>query len=251
MAQNDNLMPEKYFAVSKTDGCLYLYDKSATPNQTTGKYTKFEGGGGTVTGIKIGTTDYTPVSGIVTLPEYPTASSGGNTASWGSSVTVGTVGGIDLKFTMPSNPNTNTTYSLSVSGTSIKLTPSSGTADTITVPYATYAGLLAYSHTNEINFKGGAQGTVYFNYRNADTDAAATSANITYKFCNYNNDTSKTTIEAASFTGNAATATKATQDGNGNVISSTYLKSVPKASSSVYGGAKIYASGDVLYITTT
>ena len=67
--QNDNLMPDKYFAISKTDGCLYLYDKSATPNQTTGKYTKFEGGG-SVTEIKVGTTTYTPTSGVISLPEY-------------------------------------------------------------------------------------------------------------------------------------------------------------------------------------
>lgn len=67
--QDDNVMPDKYFAISKTDGCLYLYDKSATANQTTGKYTKFEGGG-SVTSVKVGTTTYTPTSGVISLPEY-------------------------------------------------------------------------------------------------------------------------------------------------------------------------------------
>ena len=47
LAINDNLMPSKYLSVCQDDGYIYLYDKSATPNSTTGKFTKFEGGGGT------------------------------------------------------------------------------------------------------------------------------------------------------------------------------------------------------------
>ena len=46
LAVNDNLMPSKYLTICQDDGYIYLYDKSATPNQTTGKFTKFEGGGG-------------------------------------------------------------------------------------------------------------------------------------------------------------------------------------------------------------
>ena len=41
--------------------------------------------------------------------ETYTASSSNPTASWGSAVTVGTVGGVDLKFTMPSAPSYNDT----------------------------------------------------------------------------------------------------------------------------------------------
>jgi hypothetical protein len=41
---NDNLMPDYYFTVCQDDGCFYLYDKSATASQTTGKFAKFEGG---------------------------------------------------------------------------------------------------------------------------------------------------------------------------------------------------------------
>ena len=67
---------------------------------------------------------------------------------------------------------------------------------------ADYAGLLSYQHTNEINFKGGEQQTCYFNYRNADTDASGTSANIEYRFCNYTDETSKTTVTAGTFNGN-------------------------------------------------
>lgn len=42
---NDNLMPSKYLTVCQDDGYIYLYDKEATASQTTGKFTKFEGGG--------------------------------------------------------------------------------------------------------------------------------------------------------------------------------------------------------------
>lgn len=46
VAVNDNLMPSYYFTVCQDDGFIYLYDKSATPSSQTGKFTKFEGGGG-------------------------------------------------------------------------------------------------------------------------------------------------------------------------------------------------------------
>lgn len=42
---NDNLMPAKYLTVCQDDGKIYLYDKSATPSPTTGKFSVFEGGG--------------------------------------------------------------------------------------------------------------------------------------------------------------------------------------------------------------
>ena len=43
---NDNLMPNKYLTICQDDGAIYLYDKSAVPSVETGKFTKFEGGGG-------------------------------------------------------------------------------------------------------------------------------------------------------------------------------------------------------------
>ena len=43
---NDNLMPAYYFTICQDDGYIYLYDKTATPTVTTGKFTKFEGSGG-------------------------------------------------------------------------------------------------------------------------------------------------------------------------------------------------------------
>ena len=43
---NDNLMPAYYFTVCQDDGYIYLYDKSATATAESGKFKKFEGGGG-------------------------------------------------------------------------------------------------------------------------------------------------------------------------------------------------------------
>ena len=43
---NDNLMPAYYLTICQDDGFIYLYDKTATPSGTTGKFKKFEGGGG-------------------------------------------------------------------------------------------------------------------------------------------------------------------------------------------------------------
>lgn len=45
LTANDNLMPAKYLTVCQDDGKIYLYDKSATPSQETGKFSVFEGGG--------------------------------------------------------------------------------------------------------------------------------------------------------------------------------------------------------------
>jgi hypothetical protein len=42
---NDNLMPAYYFTICQDDGGIYLYDKSATASEETGKFRKFEGGG--------------------------------------------------------------------------------------------------------------------------------------------------------------------------------------------------------------
>lgn len=61
-----------------------------------------------------------------------------NVAEWDEEVLVGKINNQEFKFTMPSNPDTNTTYSLtqdSTDGHKITLTPSpSGTPQTITIP---------------------------------------------------------------------------------------------------------------------
>ena len=39
---NDNQMPEKYFAMCKDDGNIYVYDKSNEVDETTGKFRIYE-----------------------------------------------------------------------------------------------------------------------------------------------------------------------------------------------------------------
>lgn len=47
LAVDDDLMPNRYFTVCQDDGKLYMYDKNATPNAQTGKYSIVSGGGNT------------------------------------------------------------------------------------------------------------------------------------------------------------------------------------------------------------
>ncbi len=46
LAANDNLMPSKYLTICQDDGFIYLYDKTNTADEQTGKFRKFEGGSG-------------------------------------------------------------------------------------------------------------------------------------------------------------------------------------------------------------
>lgn len=87
-----------------------------------------------------------------------------------------------------------------------------GTEITTISGNAATASLLSYSHTNEINFKGGMQVNCYFNYRNADTNTEdGDTTAINYKFCNYTRATAYSTVTAGTFvgafSGNATTAT--------------------------------------------
>ena len=97
-----------------------------------------------------GITDAKIANGVITLgsntitplTSHQTVSNKGTTLAWETTSTIATIGGTDIKVTMPSNPNTNTTYTLGADATNnkITLTPSSGNVQSITVPYATSAG---------------------------------------------------------------------------------------------------------------
>ena len=71
---------------------------------------------------------------------------------------------------------------------------------------AATADSLFYRHGNEINCKGGAPASCYFNYRNADTEEPSPVDTMQYIFCNYSSDTSKSVLKAGSFDGNTAKA---------------------------------------------
>ena len=76
------------------------------------------------------------------------------------------------------------------------------------------ADSLFYSHGNEINFKGGAQPQCWFNYRNADTEGPSPVNTMSYVFCNYSEDTSKSVIKAGSFNGTADRAVEVVDYGD-------------------------------------
>jgi len=71
---NDNQMPDKYFAICKDDGKLYLYDKSkvvdtlgrSTDEEDTGKFTLFSAA--TITSIVVNGEELPCNDGIIDLP---------------------------------------------------------------------------------------------------------------------------------------------------------------------------------------
>lgn len=72
------------------------------------------------------------LAGFVDTSSFLTAQdvvNGGNTASWGSSVTIGTVGGVSLTFTMPANPDTHYTAVPVLGGSSATTNATTATAD--------------------------------------------------------------------------------------------------------------------------
>ena len=199
----------KYTATSASAG---TWDHTAYYALHSGNFTT-TGSGNAVTSVAFdsSTQKLTFTKGSTFLTSHQSVSDKNVTLAWGTQKTIATIGSTDIHVTLPSNPNTNTTYTLGTSGNNVTLTPSSGSVQSITVPYATKANLLNYTHNNEINFSGGKQATCYFNYRDADTDAVDTGetpVSIDYRFCDYRNSTAYTTITAANFAGNASTATK-------------------------------------------
>lgn len=67
---------------------------------------------------------------------------------------------------------------------------------------ATTASFITYTHTNEINFKGGRQANCYFNYRCADDDSTETPQACTYYFDSYGgNNYSASTVYAGAIYG--------------------------------------------------
>lgn len=185
--------------------------------------------------------------------------------------------------------NTNTTYTLGTSGNNVTLTPSSGSVQSITVPYAANAatsgslkitgygtGNLTFYQAND-DF-GGTEGRkgnnadnywshyIIANHGNGETyyhytlrlpfwgspqyqrkiGGSTATANRTrwLDIITEENYTSYTVTKTGggasgswgiSITGNASTSTKATQDGDGNTISSTYLRA--RSSVTTDGGA--------------
>ena len=89
------------------------------------------------------------------LTSHQSVVNGGNTASWGASVTVGTVGGTALTFTMPANPNTDTKNTTGADNTTSKIYLVGPTAQTSSNGNArTYSNSECYASGGYIYSKG-------------------------------------------------------------------------------------------------
>lgn len=89
------------------------------------------------------------------LTSHQSVVNGGNTASWGASVTVGTVGGTALTFTMPANPNTDTKNTTGADNTTSKIYLVGPTAQTSSNGNArTYSNSECYASGGYLYSKG-------------------------------------------------------------------------------------------------
>ena len=91
-------------------------------------------------------------------------------STWGGRYTIATVGGTDIHITMPSNPNTNTTYTFEGGTNKFMVTPSGGSAQTVTV---------TPSITNNITGSGTSGSLAKFNGANTVTDGPALGSDTT------------------------------------------------------------------------
>ena len=67
------------------------------------------------------------------LTSHQTVTNKAATLAWGSSKTVATIGSTDITVSLPSNPNSNTTYTFTDGTNGFTVTPSGGTAQTVMV----------------------------------------------------------------------------------------------------------------------
>ena len=120
------------------------------------------------------------------------------------------------------------------------------------------ASKLAYQSGNEINFvtNGTLPYIIHFNWKNGYTNAkTGTSSDISYYFENYNCEYNHTTLYAAQFSGNAATATTATKVGkslkmansksfDGSAEVSLFTNDLIPAISKTYESTSYYATAN-------
>ena len=152
---------------SKGQKITETYIKGLSVNGTTITYTKGDDSTGTITtkdttySSKSAASGGTDVSLVTSGEKYTwnnkanafTVTNGGNTASWGNSVTVGTVAGTALTFKMPANPNTDTHYTAK----NVVASKSTGTANVTAATSNPYLNLIengAVRSTHQIKGNG-------------------------------------------------------------------------------------------------
>ena len=142
------------------------------------------------------------------LTEHQTVTNSAPTLSWNTTSTIGSVGGTNLTVNMPSNPNTDTQMTQNVSTTN-----------------ATYPVLLCPT-ANATSNQGAKSGLFASVVKVNPSTGMVTASGFT------GNVIGNCSGSSGSCTGNATTATtatKATQDANGNVINTTYATKLENA----------------------
>ena len=232
------------FAGYRTGSSLWSYIK--------GKMTSDTGvniSGNAATATKLGTAD----KGTSTKPIYlaagvPTECS---TYAGGTAVTLNNASKAG---------STASFYAPTAGGTANYVLIGNGTTSAPTwaekAPKASVADYVNMLHTNEVNFKNvptsGNKERVWFNYRNGDTDAAGPDNLITaYYFGNRNLATTGVTLYAENFSGNASTATTATNSNKSKVSADTTHKLYIVGASAADGTQQELKSDTGIYATTT
>ena len=110
------------------------------------------------------------------------------TLSWGTKSKVATIGSTDIHVTMPSNPNTNTTYTIATGDNNgqIKVTPSSGSAYNVSVKglgSAAYVNADTSATANTVAKRQG-NGYLYATYFNQSSGAETPSTSSYAFYCN-------------------------------------------------------------------
>lgn len=170
---------------------------------------------GTVTQVKVGSTAYDPSSGIVSLPAYPTNNFSGTTFYSGKS---------DTSEHNANNAIKNGHYYYNSNGPSTTLGASTADGALYVQSYSdSWVGQVAQDYHNGRLFVRGKNNGTWQNWLKV-----IDSGNIGSQSVNY-----------ATSAGSATSATSATKDGDGNTISSTYLK---LSGGTLTGGLKIQSS---------
>lgn len=201
-----------------TDGSTYVRMTSAERTKLSGIATGATANTGTIT--KVGNTS----SGAVTV------SSSNNTASFGNAVTVGSVGGIDLKFTMPANPNTDT----SVTSVDNHYTPSANANSELTASLSGTAGTFATNTEYTVltgvkaqrDAKGHVTGLTYTAQKVKDTTVANTDRYV--NSAAFADDTTSNANSPLKMTLTRAGSDTATVTGNLPKVSSSSAGVAPK-----------------------
>ncbi|MBO7535654.1 MAG: hypothetical protein J6T34_00745, partial [Bacilli bacterium] len=150
------------------------------------------------------------------LTSHQNVTNNAETLAWNTTKTIATIGGTNITVKLPSNPNSNTTYTFANGTNGFTVTPSDGTAQTVTV---------TPSITNNVTGSGTSGNLVKWNGTNTVTSGPALGTDTT-KFLNNKGEWA---VPGGTYT--LATATYNTLGGVKPWFSTTGASTLPSGSS--------------------